>query len=51
MDDKVDNKSSRPMRGGAFNHPPLNLRTALHAGRAPAGYNGDVGFRPARTFH
>jgi formylglycine-generating enzyme required for sulfatase activity len=50
-DDKVDNKSSRSLRGGAFLDGPLNVRSANRGRLAPAIRNYDFGFRPARTFH
>ena len=50
MDDKVDNQSSRSLRGGAFGGDPLFLRSADRGRRAPAFRDGGIGFRPAKTF-
>jgi formylglycine-generating enzyme required for sulfatase activity len=50
MDDKVDNKGSRSLRGGAFNVHPLLVRSANRGGSGPAVRVNAVGFRPARTF-
>ncbi|HKI31191.1 MAG TPA: SUMF1/EgtB/PvdO family nonheme iron enzyme, partial [Gemmataceae bacterium] len=50
LDDKVDNKSSRSLRGGAFVSDPLLVRSADRYGYGPANRNVDIGFRPARTF-
>jgi serine/threonine protein kinase/formylglycine-generating enzyme required for sulfatase activity len=51
MEDKVDSKSSRSLRGGAFYDHPLILRSAYRDRDAPANRIGGDGFRPARTFH
>jgi formylglycine-generating enzyme required for sulfatase activity len=48
--DKMDNKSSRSVRGGAFLLPPLYVRSAPRLGFVPADRNPAGGFRPARTF-
>jgi formylglycine-generating enzyme required for sulfatase activity len=48
--DKVDNKSSRSLRGGAFLNNPLYLRAAYRDRYAPAARFFNLGFRPARTF-
>jgi formylglycine-generating enzyme required for sulfatase activity len=50
MDDKVDNRSIRPLRGGAFNGLPLNLRSAYRDWTATTLRGNYIGFRPARTF-
>jgi formylglycine-generating enzyme required for sulfatase activity len=51
MDDKVDNKSDRSLRGGAFGVHPSFVRSAYRGGsNAPAFRNYIIGFRPARTF-
>jgi formylglycine-generating enzyme required for sulfatase activity len=51
-EDKVDDKSSRYLRGGAFYILPLDLRSAYRVRYAPAiRVNYVDGFRPARTFH
>jgi len=50
MDDKVDNKSSHSVRGGAFNDSPLPLRSANRFRDEPALRYHSYGFRPARTF-
>jgi formylglycine-generating enzyme required for sulfatase activity len=51
MDDKVDNKSSRSMRGGAVIHFPFVARSAVRERVAPGTLYAFNGFRPARTFH
>jgi formylglycine-generating enzyme required for sulfatase activity len=51
IEDKVDNKSSRSFRGGAFSKFPLSLRSADRVRAVPAVRTFDLGFRPARTFH
>jgi formylglycine-generating enzyme required for sulfatase activity len=48
--DKIDNKSSRSLRGGAFFRYPLGVRSAYRVGLGPAGRSVNGGFRPARTF-
>jgi formylglycine-generating enzyme required for sulfatase activity len=50
VNDKVDSRSSRSLRGGAFNDRLWDLRSALRAGFTPAYRNHLMGFRPARTF-
>jgi formylglycine-generating enzyme required for sulfatase activity len=50
IDDKVDSKSYRPLRGGGFNFDPLFLRSASRLGNAPANRDLFNGFRPSRTF-
>jgi formylglycine-generating enzyme required for sulfatase activity len=50
IEDKVDNKSSRCLRGGAFYYHPLYLRSAHRDRLAPALRSHNLGFRPARTF-
>jgi formylglycine-generating enzyme required for sulfatase activity len=50
MDDKVDDKSGRSLRGGAFCYDPLYLRSADRFWYAPASRVNVIGFRPARTF-
>jgi formylglycine-generating enzyme required for sulfatase activity len=47
---KVDDNSSRPVRGGAFDLDPLDVRSASRYGLGPANGHGSYGFRPARTF-
>jgi formylglycine-generating enzyme required for sulfatase activity len=49
IDDKVDGRSSRSLRGGAFGDHPWRLRSAFRSWVAPA-YRYLMGFRPARTF-
>ena len=49
-DDKVDNNSIRPARGGAFNGVPLVLRSASRGGLVPAIRGFGFGVRPAKTF-
>jgi formylglycine-generating enzyme required for sulfatase activity len=50
MDDKVDNKSLRSLRGGGLFNSPMILPSAYRDRFAPAIRNSDNGFRPARTF-
>ena len=50
IDDKVDSKRSRSLRGGAFLVNPLDLRSAIRFRIAPAYRYYNDGFRPARTF-
>jgi formylglycine-generating enzyme required for sulfatase activity len=50
IDDKVDNKSSRSLRGGAFGIVPLVVRSAYRNRIVPAIRVNGGGFRPARTF-
>jgi formylglycine-generating enzyme required for sulfatase activity len=50
MDDKVDDKSGRSLRGGAFGYHPLWLRSASRTRSVPADRGLPNGFRPARTF-
>jgi serine/threonine protein kinase/formylglycine-generating enzyme required for sulfatase activity len=49
VEDIVDNKSSRLLRGGAFDGP-MDVRPAARDRGAPAGRFSVGGFRPARTF-
>jgi formylglycine-generating enzyme required for sulfatase activity len=49
-EDKVDDQSGHPVRGGAFDVDPLNVRSANRFRLVPANRNISVGFRPARTF-
>jgi formylglycine-generating enzyme required for sulfatase activity len=49
-DDIVDMRSSRPLRGGAFNLDALLVRSALRIRYVPASRSSVLGFRPARTF-
>jgi formylglycine-generating enzyme required for sulfatase activity len=52
MDDKVDKKSLRALRGGAFDGPPVTVRSAGILWPQPVERsNHNIGFRPARTFH
>jgi formylglycine-generating enzyme required for sulfatase activity len=49
-EEDIKGKSSRLLRGGAFNGPAMFARSAYRIGSA-AGYRiGEIGFRPARTF-
>ncbi|HKI32519.1 MAG TPA: SUMF1/EgtB/PvdO family nonheme iron enzyme [Gemmataceae bacterium] len=50
LDDKVDNKSGRSLRGGAFLSDPLYVRSANRFGDVPAYRLYGIGFRPAGTF-
>jgi formylglycine-generating enzyme required for sulfatase activity len=50
LDDKMDNKSSRSVRGGAFSLDPLSVRSASRYWFGPANRNTGLGFRAARTF-
>jgi formylglycine-generating enzyme required for sulfatase activity len=50
VEDIVDNKSSRLLRGGAFSIYPLYVRPAVRSRGAPADRSYVIGFRPARTF-
>jgi formylglycine-generating enzyme required for sulfatase activity len=50
MDDKVDDKDSRSLRGGAFIDVPLYVRSANRVRNVPAFFIYCNGFRPARTF-
>ena len=50
MDDKMDNKSLRSLRGGGLFNSPMILPSAYRDRFAPAIRNSDNGFRPARTF-
>jgi formylglycine-generating enzyme required for sulfatase activity len=49
-EDKVDNRSHRSLRGGAFNYYALNLRSGSRIHNVPAARSYVTGFRPARTF-
>ena len=49
-DDIVDNRSGRPLRGGAFNISALYVRSAIRLGNVPSNRTNSLGFRPARTF-
>jgi len=49
-EDKVDNKSSRSLRGGAFGVVPLVVGSVSRFRTGPAARNDVVVFRPARTF-
>jgi formylglycine-generating enzyme required for sulfatase activity len=51
-EDTLDIKSTtfRVMRGGAFSHRPVWVRSAQRSGKVPTDRANDVGFRPARTF-
>jgi formylglycine-generating enzyme required for sulfatase activity len=40
----------RVLRGGAFTNRPMFVRSAYRFRLAPRDRNGNVGFRPARTF-
>jgi formylglycine-generating enzyme required for sulfatase activity len=51
MDDNVDSKSSRVLRGGSVSNQASNVRSALRNNIVPALRNNNFGFRPARTFH
>jgi len=42
--------NSRLLRGGAFNYPPANVRSADRNLVAPTYRSSDGGFRPARTY-
>jgi formylglycine-generating enzyme required for sulfatase activity len=48
-EDRVDNRSSRSYRGGAFHSAPRNLHSSHPSWYVPAGRDSSVGFRPART--
>jgi formylglycine-generating enzyme required for sulfatase activity len=50
IDDKVDDKGSRSLRGGGFGSEPLNLPSAARASYSPAIRGSNIGFRPARIF-
>src|SRR5262249_29289438 len=50
MDDKVDNNSSRSLRGGAFSTNPMYARSANRNRTSPEVRYDNGGFRPARTF-
>jgi formylglycine-generating enzyme required for sulfatase activity len=46
----ISKKDSLLMRGGAYNLPPSNVRSAYVEGRTPSIQSRDAGFRPARTY-
>jgi formylglycine-generating enzyme required for sulfatase activity len=50
VDDNVDDRSSRSLRGGAFGDDPLHVRSAVRTWLGPALRLSYGGFRPARTF-
>jgi serine/threonine protein kinase/formylglycine-generating enzyme required for sulfatase activity len=50
LEDQVDDKSSRPLRGGSFDYIPLNVHSADRNGYVPALHYSYLGFRAARTF-
>jgi formylglycine-generating enzyme required for sulfatase activity len=50
IDDKVDNKSLLPVRGGDFTDSPWNLLSARDLVSRPGSILSHYGFRPARTF-
>ena len=51
MTDIIDMKISRLLRGGAFDNPPANVRSASRDWNAPATRDTGHGFRLARTYH
>ncbi|MBI1915397.1 MAG: SUMF1/EgtB/PvdO family nonheme iron enzyme [Planctomycetes bacterium] len=48
-EDVVDSKSSRSLRGGAFDFYALDVRAAIRSSNVPANRDDSSGFRPART--
>jgi formylglycine-generating enzyme required for sulfatase activity/serine/threonine protein kinase len=50
LEDKVDDKNIRLLRGGAFRDLPLVVRSTYRSRDAPAFRLYFLGFRPARTF-
>src|SRR5438067_12086671 len=49
-EDKVDSRSSRSWRGGAFYNYALKVCSDNRYSNGPAYRDGSIGFRPARTF-
>jgi eukaryotic-like serine/threonine-protein kinase len=47
----IANQDPRLLRGGSFNYPPANVRSASRYGYAPALRSSSDGFRPSRTYH
>jgi formylglycine-generating enzyme required for sulfatase activity len=50
MEDKMDDKSSRLLRGGAFTYLSWLVRSSNRVRSRPANRVNYGGFRPARTF-
>ena len=50
IDDKVDSKRSRSLRGGSFQGNPWLLRSVIRNRSTPVNRDFIIGFRPARTF-
>ncbi len=46
----INNLSTRVLRGGAVNHPPMLVRSACRTASAPLMCQPNNGFRPARTY-
>jgi formylglycine-generating enzyme required for sulfatase activity len=49
IDEYINEKYSRLLRGGSFAGPPAVVRSANRIRHAPAVRSTDGGFRPART--
>jgi formylglycine-generating enzyme required for sulfatase activity len=47
----VSERAYRSLRGGAFNHPPVTLRSSSRARFQPSSRLSSVGFRVARTYN
>jgi formylglycine-generating enzyme required for sulfatase activity len=47
---EIEIKQSRAMRGCSFMDQPVGVRSADRDGSLPANRDGNIGFRPARTF-
>jgi len=47
----IEDEVRRVLRGGAFFHPPLNVRSANRFADPPGDRGNDFGVRPARTYH
>jgi formylglycine-generating enzyme required for sulfatase activity len=48
--ESIDDKTPRLLRGGTFNNPAANVRSADRNWYAPSVRSTDFGFRPARTY-
>jgi formylglycine-generating enzyme required for sulfatase activity/tRNA A-37 threonylcarbamoyl transferase component Bud32 len=46
---RIDERTSRLFRGGAFNLQPFLVRSAFRVGNRPGNRNDNSGFRPVRT--
>ena len=51
IQESIDTRSPRLLRGGGFNDHPANVRSANRVGSAPSHRVANFGFRPSRTYH